>query len=49
MLLPLGSEGARGFESCPTSEIPKNISMMFFYDLFIYFVVAAFSLFGTSN
>ena len=47
LLLLLGAEGAGGFESQPTSEIPNKYHV--FCDLFIYFVVVVFSLFGTSK
>ena len=47
LLLPFGAEGA----SCYTQPMiyPLNISMMFFNDLFIYFAVVVFPLFGASK
>ena len=50
MLLPLGADGAWGFESYPTSEIPNK----YIYDGFLMFylfilLLLFFSLFGTSK
>ena len=50
LLLPFGAEEAGGCESCPTIEIPSKYYLWcFFSDLFIYFVVVVFSLFGISK
>ena len=50
LLLRLGAEWAGGFESYPTSEIPnKYIYDVFFNDLFTYFIVVVFPLFGNSK
>ena len=48
LLLPLGPKGPGPLNQL--MRYPINISMMLFYDLFIYFFVAVFfSLFGTSK
>ena len=48
--LHLGAERPRCCESYPTSKIPDEYILDdFFNDLFMYFVVVVFSLFGTSR
>ena len=49
LLLPLGSKRPGSLNLTQPVRYPINISMMLFYDLSICFVVAAFSLFGTSK
>ena len=50
LLLPLGTEGARGHESYPPNDVTnKHIFDAFLMIFFIYFVVAVFPLFGTSE
>ena len=50
LLLPLGAEGAGGFESYPTSEIPnKYIYDVFLITYFSIFVAVVFSFFDTSK
>ena len=44
-----GSKGPGDLNLSEPVRYPINTSMMLFYDLSIYFVVAAFSLFGTSK
>ena len=50
MLLSLGAEGAGDCESYPNNDIPnKYTDDAFFNDLFTYFIVVVFPLFGTSK